>query len=192
VDGSNIAAFSSHSFEKPGAMNFFILFMRACVGLVLVAAGAAKLSDRQEFQRTLNSLTRAVVPGVIALAIPTAEILLGLLLLNQVVATALMIAVLTLTGGFLILSFVMARSEAQPSCRCFGELGNGRFGWRTVVRNAVLFAATVIVASHDAASVERPASTWRILCSLTVLLFALAVAQASKALSLKAEEADVS
>ncbi|MCU1477675.1 MAG: hypothetical protein JWQ64_2368 [Subtercola sp.] len=120
--------------------------------IVLVSfalSGALKLG---RVDQTLESFTALRVAPVlrrrmIAAAVPVAELLLalGLLLAPAPFFSVFCLASAALLGYYLVLVVrVMGRHE-QADCRCFGSLSGSRVtGW-SVARNAVLFAAALIV-----------------------------------------------
>jgi methylamine utilization protein MauE len=93
------------------------------VGVVLVAAGAAKLADRRGVEPFLRALGAGdAVSAVARRGLPLAELLAGAWLLSGVAAVAAAVAACVLSAGFAAaLLLGVARGVGVP-CRCFGVL----------------------------------------------------------------------
>lgn len=130
-------------------MSTAVVLVRLVLGAVLVAAGLAKLADR-------DGTRRAVVDfGVPARFAPPASALLPL---TELGAAALLVVPATARWGallaLLLLAFFVAAIAVnlakgrRPDCRCFGQVHSAPAGWSTLVRNLVLAsgAAFVVVA----------------------------------------------
>jgi methylamine dehydrogenase accessory protein MauD len=126
------------------------LALAAC----FLTAAVAKLLDRSGSREAARGFgVPARLASVVAVALPLAEIAIGVLL--AVVSTRWWAA--TAAFGLLVVFGVaigaaMARGSS-PDCHCFGRLHSAPAGWSTLVRNAALaaLAALVVVAGrHDA------------------------------------------
>lgn len=165
-------------------MTFGTSFVRAALGAMLLAAGAAKLADMSAFKQTLSSLAGETL-GRTAGALAGSEVALGSLLLLQIATPVLDFLVALLTGAFLVFIVKVTRTHAAVTCRCFGALSNASVGARAILRNSALLASALVLIAVDAgnSSVLVPA-VWRVLTGAAAALFALACAQASHSLAL--------
>jgi methylamine dehydrogenase accessory protein MauD len=127
-------------------MDATVLFARVLLAVVFVAAGVAKLADREGSRRAIADFG---VP--VALAAP-----LGILLpLAELAVAAALIPTATVLWGALgalalLLLFVagiganLARGR-RPDCHCFGQLHSAPAGWSTLARNGVLAAVAAFL-----------------------------------------------
>src|SRR3712207_3548047 len=144
-------------------MNAAVLFARLLLAAVFLAAGVAKLADREGSRRAIADFG---VPA--ALAAP-----LGILLplVELAVAAALIPSATAFWGGVgalaLLLLFILgigvnlARGH-KPDCHCFGQLHSAPAGWQTLARNGVLAAVAgfVVWEGRDDGSVVPSALSW--------------------------------
>src|SRR5262249_34428549 len=79
--------------------------------------------------------------GVLALALPAAELATAVLLLPASTATAGCVAALLLLALFSVVVAVSLARGRAPHCHCFGPLHSSPASWRTLVRNAALAGA---------------------------------------------------
>lgn len=112
------------------------------VGLVLVVSGIAKLSDRgwKERERALGT-----TPWVLPFIAPI-EIVIGALVavrVNRLVLGFAAGALFCAFTFFLILKWDERRGE---SCDCFGAWSKKPVSWKTIARNVVLIAGSVVAA----------------------------------------------
>lgn len=138
-------------------MHYVALSCRCLVGLIFLVSFATKVTPGAfrafvESLRTMNvlpaSLVRVVAPGVVFAELAVAA---ALVWTPSAWAGALLAAVLLVAFSTAIL-MSLARN-ANATCRCFGA-GGGRLGVRHVVRNALLFAACVLVVLGGDAQVD--------------------------------------
>ena len=115
---------------------------RVVVGLVLVAAGALKLANRDWTAQAVGFGT----PRWLAPVVPWVEIVLGALLVPGVgmPVTAFLAAVLL--AVFTVLVAIRVAQGSTAPCACFGSLSADPVGPSTVVRNVVLLALAVVAA----------------------------------------------
>ncbi|MEZ5411523.1 MAG: hypothetical protein R2761_26055 [Acidimicrobiales bacterium] len=111
---------------------------------VLVVAAGAKLARRGATGDELASLG-LVAPGVLAWAVPAAELVVaGLLVVTPawggMAAFALLVAFTTVLVRVL-------RSGRPVSCNCFGALSSRPISPTTLLRNLALLALAVIAAT---------------------------------------------
>jgi hypothetical protein len=124
-----------------------LLVARIALAATFVVAGAAKLADLPGARaaavglRVPRSLASAGVPALAGL-----EVLVGSGLIpagsSPYAAAAAALGVLGLTA--LAASAILR--GLRPECRCFGSLGAGRIGGVTLIRNAMIFAVSALVA----------------------------------------------
>lgn len=138
-----------------------LLIARASLALVLGAAGAAKLADRDGSRQAMLGfgVPAALAPGL-ALLLPLAEIALGLALLPAASARG------AAAGAFvLFLLFIagiiwnLARGR-RPDCHCFGQLSSRPIGPGTAVRNGLLLAVAALVAARPAPGWSSAGAPW--------------------------------
>ncbi len=125
---------------------------RIVLGAVFLAAGTAKLIDREEFEKNLPNLTgrllsRMFPAGVTSFAIPVMEVAVGCTLILGFAqrAAAMMAAVLLLAFSAVLVGALLRGVSA--SCGCFGQVGRGKVTGATVARNMILFVLAVAVAT---------------------------------------------
>src|SRR5918997_3363420 len=127
-------------------MDATVLFARLLLAVVFVAAGVAKLADREGSRRAIADFG---VP--VALAAPLGTLLP---LAELAVAAALIPTATVLWGALgalaLLLLFVagiganLARGR-RPDCHCFGQLHSTPVGWSTLARNGVLAVVAALL-----------------------------------------------
>ncbi|MGD8148663.1 MauE/DoxX family redox-associated membrane protein [Ornithinimicrobium sp. Y1694] len=121
-----------------------------CLAAVLVLSGLAKLPDPAS-THSMMSLLRLpgfLVKRPVAQALPIGELAVAALLLTPWRITFALGAV---AAFLLFLSFwvIIARAmtfEPRPSCGCFGRVGDHRVNAKTVTRNTILLALSVLTA----------------------------------------------
>lgn len=138
------------------------LGLRIVLALVLLAAGAGKLADRQGARAAVTgfgvpeALARPVAAGL-----PWLELTAAILLVPS--ATAPVGAVLALAMMLVFCAAIsrsLVRGEA-PECHCFGALHSAPAGPRTLARNlALAAAATAVVAAGPGTSATAWIGGW--------------------------------
>jgi len=120
-------------------MDAAVLFARLLLAAVFVAAGVAKLADREGSRRAIADFgVPAFLAAPMGVLLPLAELAVAAALIPT--STALWGAVGALA---LLLLFVagiganLARGR-RPDCHCFGQLYSAPAGWFTLARNVVL------------------------------------------------------
>lgn len=169
-------------------METLILFTKSTVAVLLVVAGAAKLSDPGSFALTV----RLFIPFRLswrtfqasAFSIAVSEFALGTASLSFPEAHWLNIAIFALTWAFIIASvFGFAFHRGRP-CHCFGALSRRTFDTLSIIRSmAIAAVAAVAVATPAGASTHVDLPT-RVLLILVCLLLGVAASTATKALSI--------
>lgn len=112
--------------------------------LVLVISAIAKA---QAPASTASSVRLLRLPGFldperVGRSLPAAEIVLALAMLSPWLPLARLAAVAAL-GLFLAYWVIIARAmtfDPRPGCGCFGQIGDQRVTWKTVIRNTLLVA----------------------------------------------------
>jgi thiol-disulfide isomerase/thioredoxin len=134
-----------------------VVAARLLLAVVFAVAGLAKLADRSGTRRAVVAFgAPARVAGILALALPLAELAVAGLLLPA--ATAVLgalgaVALLALFGG--ALAWNLARGRA-PDCHCFRQLHSSPASWRMLARNGALLAVAVFALVGS--SVDEPPS----------------------------------
>jgi hypothetical protein len=155
-----------------------VVFVRSFLGLVLLTAGGAKLTNGKRFVEAVSNF-RILPPSMSRLighALPPLEIVLAIGLLVgaltpwlELTATVLFI----LFGGAVTVNLLRGRRDI--SCGCFGAGESRHLTWALVARNGLLgmLAAMLIYASSSGIVGERLAIADRV---TTILASAAALA----------------
>jgi methylamine dehydrogenase accessory protein MauD len=127
-------------------MDAAVLFARLLLAAVFVAAGLAKLADREGSRRAIADFgVPTALAAPLGILLPLAELAVAAALIPT--STALWGAVGALV---LLLLFVagiganLARGR-RPDCHCFGQIHSAPAGWSTLARNVVLAALATFV-----------------------------------------------
>jgi uncharacterized membrane protein YphA (DoxX/SURF4 family) len=113
------------------------------VGAVFVAAGAAKLVNREQW------LTQAVglrVPVGLARAVPVVEVILGAVLISQIARGYVGSVAALMLVAFTSLILVRLTQGERPPCACFGGWSATPLGAWHVVRNGALIVLAMVAA----------------------------------------------
>ncbi len=110
------------------------------LGVVLLAAGASKLFDKQwaERERTLGS------PGWALPFVAPVEIVLGALIAVRIARPLLAIAGMMLMMTFTIFLLIKWDERRGEPCNCFGVLSTRPASAWTIVRNLALIALALL------------------------------------------------
>lgn len=156
-----------------------VLLARIGLGAVFVAAGAAKLIDRAEFEKHLPAFGVKWPPVARSMSyvLPLAEVVIGTLLivglLPNVAASAALILLLLFT---LVVAVALVR-RTPVSCGCFGNIGQGTVTRMTLGRNFILLsmASTLIIKNKlQTISIDLlPQILCGVMASLTLLLLVI-------------------
>jgi uncharacterized membrane protein YphA (DoxX/SURF4 family) len=111
------------------------------VGLALVVAGAAKLSNVAAWRTQVAQLD---VPAALAMPVPFAEVALGALLIAQLWRPVAAVAAVGLFTAFTALLVWHLRRGHRPPCACFGSWTSKPIGWHLVARNVALIALAFV------------------------------------------------
>jgi hypothetical protein len=120
--------------------------LRLLIAGVFGAAGLGKLLSPRATRTALKSFSvpaSLVVP--VSAALPALELSICVLLLSaqfSVVGAGLAVATLTVFTAAVAYNLSAGRA---PDCNCFGKLGSGPVGWRTVVRNVLLIVLAAAI-----------------------------------------------
>lgn len=168
-------------------VSFFLV--RAVISVVLVAAGAAKLSDLRSFTTTLAGLGLAIWPisllRSLSFVISLIELCLGLLLSIGIWSQAISLAVLALFSLFSFVTLIAILKKSVVSCRCFGALSDSQFTLKGLIRSFVLVGfAALIVFSNAVYRQREPEELGLVFLMVTgYIILAFAFAQAAKTLA---------
>ena len=110
----------------------------AVVGVVLIVAGAAKLTSKQ-WPVQADALG---VPRGAARALPILELAIGVALVAGIRLAG--IAAVALIGAFTVFLVVALRRGVKAPCACFGAFSTRPVTWWSVVRNVVLIGLAVL------------------------------------------------
>ena len=127
-------------------MEIGLLALRLILVVVFGVAGIAKLAD---LKGTRKALTDFGVPAglitVFSILLPIVEIAVAVALLSVdyswsgAIGSAVLLAIFT--GGMV---YQLAKGNA-PDCHCFGQVKSEPVGAKTVIRNVILFGASVLL-----------------------------------------------
>lgn len=139
------------------------------VGLTLLVAGVAKITDRAAFRETLMTmrvLPRPAVPAT-SVVLPLIEILLaGMLLLGVAVRVAAATAALLFLIFTAMIANVLMRHQRVP-CACFGSGSREPLRRTALARNAALFACSLIAVDMAPSPAARLPG---VLCAASLLI----------------------
>ena len=143
-------------------MGTALLIARLALAGVFAAAGVAKLADREGSRRAASDFgVPQALAGLVALALPVAELAVALFLLPAASAPWAAAGALVLLLAFAVAIGVSVARGRAPDCHCFGQLHSEPAGWRTLARNLALAALAgfvTFVAWRDDAGTS--ASSW--------------------------------
>ena len=127
------------------------LLARMLLAIVFATAAAAKFADQGGMRRTLGDFgVPASARRVLATLLPLAEAATAVGLIVAPSARWSAIAALGLLATFSAgVAAAMIRGRA-PDCHCFGRLGSGPVGNRTLIRNVLLAVPAGFVAVYGA------------------------------------------
>jgi len=131
-----------------------ILVIRLLLATVFLAAGAAKLLDRRGSKTALEAFgVPRLAAQPLSFALPAAELAVGIALVPNTTAWPAAIAAAALLVVFMLgIGFNIARGQT-PDCHCFGQLHSAPAGWATLIRNALLAAAALLIVARNQAGV---------------------------------------
>jgi hypothetical protein len=166
-------------------VDILVFFVRAVLGVVLIAAGAAKVADRGGFARTLLALGAPAKPiwlvQGLSLGLPATELGLGLMLVTGLWSALLDGVVLGLMTMFSVVVVFALIQRPTVTCKCFGALTESAFTLAGLVRSLALTTLAVIsMVSALARPQSTPASAGLVLLlTLACGIFAAATSQAA-------------
>lgn len=136
-------------------METWVLAFRYLVGFIFVLAGVPKLLASAQFERAIHgyALTPPRWARPLSIWLPRCELAAGLALLSGVAVpyVAVLLAVVLLTFGTAVAVNLLRGREID--CGCFGGGAARKVTWLAVVRNAVLAAMAIAVATDASAAV---------------------------------------
>lgn len=163
-------------------MDWLALIARLLLSAVFLVAAVGKLADRQGSREVIADFgVPNALAAPVALALPSVELAISLLLLPDATArwgaaAALGMLVLFIAG----MAISLARGR-QPDCHCFGQLSSAPVGRSTLLRNGALAGVAALVLWYGGESPDI-ASVSAIVGSNTAGWVALVVALVALAL----------
>jgi hypothetical protein len=122
------------------------LVVGSAVGLLLLAAAAAKARDLPAFREGLSGYgIRGRLAGPVAFLVPAVEAVLGVLLVTGRFVVAAAAASAALFGVFSGVQLRTFRRGSRVPCHCFGETPLETVSWATVARSVLLVLLSVLV-----------------------------------------------
>lgn len=165
-----------------------VLAAKASVAVLLLAGGGAKLAGLAGFTAVVRLLAPAWVPARLvraaAAAAAAAEVALGTASLSLPAAGWVNVAVLALTGGFLVVSVLGYARHRGRRCQCFGALSGGRFGALGTAQSTVIAAAAGLATRGAPPAMTALSAAQQLLLLLAAALVTLAAFSAAHAMSL--------
>ncbi len=162
-----------------------ILALKSFLGVLLVAAGSAKLADRGGFALTLTGLGLGGRASRLATwVVSIAELTVGSASLSAISPSIVNLAVLVLMLLFSCVSVVAVLRSPDLSCRCFGSLTASRFNGIAVIRSLSLsaMAAVVLWGFRATREVASSGAGTTLLTIFAALVFAVICFQATTSL----------
>jgi uncharacterized membrane protein YphA (DoxX/SURF4 family) len=169
---------------------FLFYVTRYAIGALLVAAGAAKLTDISGFSETLTGLGIAIPKGIditrwLAIAVPVSELAVGLGLVIGISPSLFGGMSLVLSASFTGIVAFALRKRLTIMCRCFGALSTSQFSVVGLLRSALITVGSFLILIG---ALFLPLSTevnWgaTVLLAVGYILFGCVVAQAAATLA---------
>lgn len=110
----------------------------AAVGAVLAFAGASKATG---FVAWRENVRGHGLPGVVAIVVPAAELVLGSCLVVLPLSGPVIGASVLLLAGFGVYLAMLVARGSPTGCACFGSRSSAPPRWADVGRNALMVAA---------------------------------------------------
>jgi peroxiredoxin len=123
-----------------------ILLVRLALAAVFAVAAAGKMMDLAGSRKALGDF--GFGPRLAALggpALPALELLIAAALVVTPTARWGAVTALVLLGAFIVGIARLLRAGQAPDCHCFGQIHSEPVGASTLIRNAVLAAAALVV-----------------------------------------------
>lgn len=129
-------------------MPLILLLARLGLGITLLISGAAKATGRLKFEQSLYTFGFVPVAIVRAMsfAVPSTELLLGLMLILGLFARESAIATAFLISTFSVGVILNLLENRRIECGCFGSFSEKPISWWTVGRNLILVAGAALIA----------------------------------------------
>ncbi len=130
-------------------MTILLLIARFALAAVFAVAGIAKLADPAGSRKSMSDfgVPQTLAP-ILAWIFPLAELGCAVALLPSSTAWWGAMGIFGLLVLFVLGMCINLIRGRKPDCHCFGQLHSKPIGWGTVVRNIVLAAVALFVASH--------------------------------------------
>lgn len=128
-------------------MSLVLLAARAILYVIFATAALGKISDREGAREGMRDfgVPLKLAPAA-AFTLPIAELLLAVALLAGPSAWIAAIGAAGLLAIFSIAIAVNIARGRRPDCHCFGAIGSGPIGRRTLARNAAFIVLALFVA----------------------------------------------
>jgi thiol-disulfide isomerase/thioredoxin/uncharacterized membrane protein YphA (DoxX/SURF4 family) len=142
-------------------MNTALLVARVVLAIIFLTAGITKLADRRGSIRAVREFgIPQTLSGPLGTLLPVVEIAVAVALIPLATAKAGAVGAAVLLLGFMTgITVAMAQGNA-PDCHCFGQLHSSPAGWKTLVRNTLLFGSALFVAVEGWNSSGTSAVSW--------------------------------
>ena len=118
--------------------------LAACVGAVILFAGATKATGFQQWKADARS--QGLWPAI-AYVVPGVELVLGALLIVLAPTPVVFGAATLLLLIFTVYLLVLVASGSTVPCACFGARFSKPPSWRDVLRNVLMLTALFVAAA---------------------------------------------
>lgn len=133
------------------ANEYFLLIIRVVLGFVFLYAGALKISNPDDFARSIMNyqLLPVQIVNFFAILIPWLEIFCSVLLIAGVSVRENSLIISGLLIVFIILIAVSLFRGLDISCGCFGSSSASSIGIQKLAENILLLAFGLILIAND-------------------------------------------
>lgn len=127
-------------------MPLLTLIVRLLLAGMWVVAAVTKVTDRAGTRRAIQDFGASdALAGPLAILLPAGELVIAVLLVpGRIAPYGAILSLLLLLVYCAAIGINLARGNT-PDCHCFGQLHSEPIGWRTLVRNGILAAASLFV-----------------------------------------------
>lgn len=128
-------------------MDTVVLVLRLVLATTFTVSALSKMFDLGGTRQAVEDFGAPVaISGPLVALLPIAELtVVGLLLFGHTAVAGSILALALLAVFSIAIAFNLRRGR-RPDCHCFGQIGSGPIGARTLGRNAGIAAIAVLVA----------------------------------------------
>lgn len=155
-----------------------VLLVQDVAGLALLGSAASKLNDPQRFAGIVRAyrLLPGPLAGLVAVALPLAELVIGAALLLRMETKPVALAAAALLMIFAVaIGINVLRGRTGISCGCFLSERASRLSWPLVGRNLAAAAALSASTTIGAVAIAPLLRVEIVFCAVILLTLAFAV-----------------